>query len=153
MLEFFASAEVNFDLYPEQHIIPMSSSEGVESLSAILLDEEYYSVIKKNAVVSGGINILNPVALIPLKAKAYLEIKERIEDSKNWKKHRGDIINLAVTFMDGKKKEKLGGKVKEHFLEFMKHLKQEMTNDVIKGACNQKIPAEKIVALLEKTFL
>ena len=98
MLELFATAESNFDLYDGQHIIPISTPSEVESLSAILLDDEYYELIKKNAVEKDGINLLNPFALIPFKAKAYLEIKERKEDSKNWKKHRGDIINLAVTF-------------------------------------------------------
>lgn len=36
MLEFFASADANFDLYPEQHIIPMSSTKGVD------LYQQYY---------------------------------------------------------------------------------------------------------------
>src|SRR5690606_29113300 len=90
MIEFFAAAESGLKLFEGQHIVPISKSEGVESLSAILLDEEYYAIIKNNAVEKDGISILNEKALIPLKAKAYLEIKQRGEDSKNWKKHRGD---------------------------------------------------------------
>jgi len=96
---------------------------------------------------------LNELALIPFKAKAYLEIKERGEDSKNWKKHRADIINLAVTFLTDESKEILTGKVREHFLEFLRQFKKELTPEIISGACNQKISAEIIISLLENTFL
>ncbi len=153
MLELFATADSSFELYEDQHIIPITTPSEVESLSAILLDDEYYALIKKNAVEKDGINLLNPFALIPFKAKAYLEIKERKEDSKNWKKHRGDIINLAVTFLNEESEEKLTGKVKDHFLKFMEQLKKEINADIIKGACKQKVPSEMIISLLEKTFL
>jgi len=153
MLEFFATADSNFKLYDGQHIIPASSSRNAESLSAILLDEQYYSLIRKNAVEKDGIKIINPFALIPFKAKAYLEIKGRKEDSKNWKKHRGDIINLTVTFLNEETKEKLTGSVREHFLEFMEQFKKEINGDIIKGACKQKVPKKTIISLLEKTFL
>ncbi len=153
MIELFATAESNFELFESQHIIPITTSEGIESLSAILLDDEYYAIIKKNAVEKDGIYILNELALIPFKAKAYLEIKERKEDSKNWKKHRGDIIILAVTFLTETSQEKLTGKVREHFVEFMDQFKKELAPEIIQGACNQKIPKETIIHLLEKTFL
>ena len=97
--------------------------------------------------------MLNELALIPFKAYAYLEIKERGEDSKNWKKHRADIINLAVTFLTDETEEKLTGNVKEHFLKFMEQIKGELTPDVIKGACGQKVSGERVVSLLESTFL
>jgi len=153
MLELFATAESDFELYEDQHIIPITTPSEVKSLSAILLDEEYYSLIKRNAVEKDGINLLNPFALIPFKAKAYLEIKDRKEDSKNWKKHRGDIINLAVAFLNEESEEKLTGKVRVHFIEFMEQLKVEINADIIKGACNQKIPSKTIISVLEKTFL
>lgn len=153
MIELFATAESSFELFEGQHIIPVTTSEGIESLSAILLDEEYYSIIKKNAIEKDGIYILNERALIPFKAKAYLEIKERKEDSKNWKKHRGDIINLTVAFLTESSQEKLTGKVRGHFVEFMEQFKKELTPEIIQGACDQKIPKETIIDLLEKTFL
>lgn len=153
MLELFATVDGSFELYDTQHIIPIMTPSEVESLSAILLDEEYFALIKKNAVEKDGINLLNPLGLIPFKAKAYLEIKERGEDSKNWKKHRGDIINLAVTFLSDETQEILKGKVQAHFQEFIKQLKKEINAEIIKGACKQKVPPETIIKLLEDTFL
>ncbi len=93
------------------------------------------------------------MALIPFKAKAYLEIKERSGDSREWKKHRGDIINLTVAFLTDESEEKLTGKVREHFLEFIKQFKTEVTPEIIHGTCDQKIPVETVVKLLEKTFI
>ncbi len=153
MIEFFATAEDNFELFDGQHIIPITVSEKIESLSAILLDDEYYTIISKNVVEKDGIYILNALALIIFKAKAYLEIKERREDSKNWKKHRGDIINLAVTFLTEESREKLTGKIRKDFTEFVNQLKRELTPEVVKGACSKKIPVKTIIALLENTFL
>lgn len=153
MIELFSPAIKGFKLHFKQHIIPVATPKGVDSLSAILLDQDYYDLIKNNAVEKDGIYLLSPWALIPFKAKAYLEIKERKEDSKKWKKHRGDIINLAVSFLDDNKKMTLKGMVREHFEEFVVQLRNEINNDVIKGACMQNIPGDKILSLLEIVFL
>lgn len=153
MIELFAPLDISIQLYDDQHIIPISKPSGVTSLSAILLDDDYYALIKKNAVLKGGISILNPFALIPFKAKAYLEIKARGEDSKSWKKHRGDIINLSVAFLSEERQELFAGKVRDHFIEFMSQLKSEINDEVIRGACNQKIESALIISLLERTFL
>ncbi len=153
MLEFFSADKADLELYDEQHIIPITDFEGAKSLSAILLDDEYFAIIRKNAIERDGIFLINERALIPFKAKAYLEIKARGEDSKNWKKHRGDIINLAVNVLTEESEERLTGKVREQFVEFMNQFNQELTEDIITGACNQKISKETVVSLLERTFL
>ncbi len=153
MIELFAGLEGDLKLFDGQHIIPISKSSDVGSFSAILLDEEYYALIKRNAVLKDGINLLNSFALIPFKAKAYLEIKDRKEDSKNWKKHRGDIINLAVNFLTEATRESLTGKVRNHFIKFMEQIKTEIDDEVVKGACNQKVKSAVVIEMLEKTFL
>ena len=78
---------------------------------------------------------------------------KRKEDSKLWKKHRGDIINLAIMFLTDDSKVELAGKVRAHFELFMSQLRTEITPDIVKGACEQEIPPEDIIKLLEKTFL
>lgn len=78
MIELFAAAEGSLDLSEDQDIVPVVNEAGIESLSAILLDDEYYAIIKKNAVEKDGIYILNEMALIPFKGKAYLEITSLI---------------------------------------------------------------------------
>lgn len=153
MIELFASSDTDIELFEGQRIIPLSDASGVESLSAILVDEDYYSLIQKNVTEKDGLPILGSFALIPFKAKAYLDIKARKEDSKNWKKHRGDIINLAVSLIVEGQKSKLEGKLRQDFIDFLDHLKAELTDDIIKGACKQKFSKDEVISLLEKTFL
>jgi hypothetical protein len=153
MIELFASADKDFKLFEEQHIIPVTTPSGVKSLSAILLDDEYFELIKNNAVENEGVYLLSPLALIPFKAKAYLEIKERNEDAKKWKKHRSDIINLTVSFLNKDNRQTLTGRVREHFKEFIIQLDREITDDSIKGACQQKIAKSDVMTLLEEVFL
>lgn len=77
----------------------------------------YFAAFPSNTGVAH--TIINEMALIPFKTKACMEIRKRGEDSKNWKKHRGDVINLAVNFLTEESKEPLSGKVRDHFVDFM----------------------------------
>ena len=153
MIELFATAESGFELDEGQRAIPITTPENVESLSALLLDEEYFELIKKNVKSGDGINLLNTFALIPLKAKAYLDIKNRGGDSREWKKHRRDIVNLAVNFVTEETKETLTGNIRIDLEEFLRVVKTELTKDVIKGACEQDISAVEIISSLKKAFL
>lgn len=69
-------------------------------LSAILLNEAYYELLKNGQIIVEGVPVLNPTCLIPFKAKAWLDLKERKAsgqqvDSKNIKKHKNDVFRLA----------------------------------------------------------
>ena len=119
MIELFASNAEELALFEDQHIIPVTNSDEVESLSAILIDGDYFHLLQKHIIRDGGISRVSELALIPLKAKACLDIKKRGEDSKKWKKHRGDIINLAATLLDGDQQESLTGKVLQDFEDFI----------------------------------
>lgn len=81
-------------------IVPMSIDEEAVSLSAILLDKAYYEFIMglKNKI--RNITIADYRVIIPLKARAYLDLilrKERDEhvNSKDIKKHKNDIYRLS----------------------------------------------------------
>ncbi len=53
--------------------------DGTEllSLSAILMLDEYYDLIKENIINVSGLPIVNEKVLIPLKARAYLDLMKR----------------------------------------------------------------------------
>lgn len=60
---------------------------------------------------------------------------------------------ISPSFLTEESREELTGKVRVHFAEFMNQFKQELTADIITGACNQSIPNDTVIGLLEKTFL
>ncbi len=71
----------------------------LEKFHGICLD--YYKYIIENSQFEDGLHHANIEALICLKAKAFLEIKERIEkggkeDAKQLRKHKTDVFRLTV---------------------------------------------------------
>jgi hypothetical protein len=101
MLEIFARPPANLDLHSGQTIIPIAVEEGQQSLSAIVLDEDYFGLLTGMTRQIGGVTILDEYALIPFKAKAWLELTDRrdageVIDSRTIVKHARDVFRLLA---------------------------------------------------------
>ena len=99
MLELFSRAPDTLMLGDDSHLTPIPISEYVSSLSAILLDGDYYQFLHQNKTVIDSIAVVTGECLIPLKAKAWLDMSKRREageavDSKEIRKHKNDIFRL-----------------------------------------------------------
>jgi len=77
-------------------LTPLLIDDEISSLSAILLNEAYYELLKTGQKMVDGIPVLSPTCLIPFKAKAWLELNGDQVDSKNIKKHKNDVFRLAL---------------------------------------------------------
>ena len=82
-------------------IEPLHIGEDVSSLSAIIMDDDYYNFTIEHSMLSEGIRHADSLALIALKTRAYLNLlKEKEEgkhvNTKNIKKHRADVMKNAV---------------------------------------------------------
>lgn len=113
MLEIFSRVPDEITLGDGQAIAPIPSEEDAHSLSAILVDDDYYALIREHSEPRDGITFVNPTALIPLKAKAWLDLTKRKKqgesvDSKDINKHRTDIFRLAGTLPGDAGPELLG---------------------------------------------
>lgn len=101
MIELFSSKPNNISLTEKTVVTPIPIEDEVSSLSAILLNQNYYQFLKSGIIQIDGISILDIPHLIAFKSKAYLDLSERKLkgeriDSKNIKKHRNDIFRLSV---------------------------------------------------------
>jgi len=99
MLELFARAPDVLQTVNESHLAPIPVEEEAASLSAILLDGDYYAWIQKGRQLLRGVPIVDPKHIIPLKARAWLDLQARKAagnaiDSKNIRKHRNDVFRL-----------------------------------------------------------
>lgn len=100
MLEILSrKAEVLGEI-PDGNITPIIVDDSIVSLSAILLNKTYYGFIMNNTIFHEGINLVSPLCLIGLKARAYLDLSERkvngeVIKSNDIKKHKNDIFRLA----------------------------------------------------------
>lgn len=101
MLEFFSRLPEDMDLFPNQHIVPIRMDDAA-SLSAILLNNAYYYFLLNHCRTSRGVQAADGHALIPLKARAWLDLNDRQQNGEEVKgddirKHRNDVFRLAVT--------------------------------------------------------
>jgi hypothetical protein len=99
MLELFSRIPDALKLHDDAHLTPIPVDEGESSLSAILLDKDYYDFIHGSKIDSGGIPVVSPECLVPLKARAWLDLTERRDtdekiDKKHIKKHKNDVFRL-----------------------------------------------------------
>lgn len=99
MLEIFSRLPDGVTLGEDARLTPIPVDEDVSSLSAILLDEDYYVLIHENKHELAGVQVVNEYCLIPLKARAWLDLTKRKSegeaiDQKNINKHRSDVLRL-----------------------------------------------------------
>jgi len=114
----------------EGHFTPIPSDAELSSLSAILMDDEYYNFTIKHSKSEEGLRLANSEALICLKAKAFLDMKEQKAmgeqvDERHIKKHKSDVFRLALLLAPTNKYVIPEG-IKKDMLQFMDSIKDEL---------------------------
>lgn len=104
MLELFARSPFHIERDGGISLTPIPAGDDSSSLSAILIDEGYYSFVKsrRNRDNEYSLPVIGAEAIIPLKAKAWLDLTARRENGeeikeKDIKKHRNDVFRLMGT--------------------------------------------------------
>ena len=116
-------------LKPHQSAQSAAQVPEAASLSAILLDDEYYNFMLAGKKIVDGVSLLDEYHLIPLKAKAWGELTQRRMNgesglSKHVKKHRNDIVQI-FSIVDPNRKISLHGRVRRDMEIFLAALKNE----------------------------
>ena len=99
MLELFSRVPDALQIAPGSHLTPLPMEEEVSSLSAILMDDDYYAFIRAGRTMRDGLPVVGAEHLIPLKAHAWLDMTRRRAngesvDSSSIKKHKNDVFRL-----------------------------------------------------------
>lgn len=86
-------------------IEPLPIGNDVSSLSAIIMDDVFYQFTISHSRLTDGVRHADPVALIALKTKAYLNLcadrqAGRHVNSKDIRKHRSDVLKNVVIMED-----------------------------------------------------
>ena len=103
-IELFSRRIEGILLPPDAVLTPLPFGDDVASLSAILIDDDYYKFLQSGMVLVDGIPILGAAHLIPFKAKAWLDLTERKNagrqvDSKDIRKHKNDVQRLSALLL------------------------------------------------------
>jgi hypothetical protein len=112
MLELFSRTPDAIDIPDDATISPIPVDDDISSLSAILLDDDYYQCILKGKSIINDIPVLGVEYIIPFKAKAWVDMTERKNngesiDSKKINKHRNDAYRMSVLLSPSQKVELL----------------------------------------------
>ncbi len=100
-LELSSLHRGDFEATIGQSFIPIRSGEEAESLSAILMNEHYYRIVRDFREVVDDLPMVTPAGIMLLKARAWIELFMRKEageqiDTRNINKHRNDIFRLSL---------------------------------------------------------
>ena len=101
MIELFSTRPSSFNLSFDGPLIPIHIDNSIISLSAIMLDDDYYDLLRNGKQVIDGYSLITIETVILFKMKAWLDLKnrkglgERI-DSKTIKKHKNDVFRLLA---------------------------------------------------------
>ena len=148
MIELFS--RTNYLLQEENGLTPIHIDDSVSSLSAILLNDAYYQALMDGRENMRGISVLKPEWIIPFKAKAWLDLREKKDvDSSDIKKHRNDIIRIVSDMV--LQKCILPDEVRkdmEKFIEQFDVTESELKNLKIRGT-----KPEDIKRVLQTTYL
>ena len=92
------------------HLTPIPVGEELSSLSAILLNDDYYHYATSHTVILDNLNFVNKNAIVVLKAIAYINNSNRKAKggqvrSEDITKHKNDIFRIVSTFTESDRYE------------------------------------------------
>jgi hypothetical protein len=156
MLELFSRAPDGIEPPEGIHLVPIAVDEDVYSLSAILLDTDYYGFLHANKDRMEGLSIVNAGGLIPLKAKAWLDLTERKNkgervDSRDITKHRSDILRLSQ-LLTSETRIVLPESIKADMKQFLEDLAATTGLNLTDYGLGKAIKLENIVTMLRDIY-
>ena len=159
MIELFSRVPESIEESTLIQFTPIPTEENLSSLSAILMDEEYYRfTIDHSEVGNGNFRRAGVLALICLKIKAFLNLTasklsgEKVDSSKI-KKHKLDVFRLTATLTEEDNIELPEGIRNDLFL-FLDQMVEEGPNvkPVMKSMGVSGLTLENVINQLRMSF-
>lgn len=126
-IELFSRNNTSFKI--DNEIIPIHINEDVSSLSAILLNDDFYNFMLQGRLTIDGVPILMAEYIIPFKMYAWLNLKDKKAtgnhvNDKDLRKHKNDVFRLLqITKTDVA--INITGEVKSAVATFLKEIENE----------------------------
>ena len=154
MIEIFSKKPEFMALDESAVLTPLPIDDEISSLSAILLNDAYYDLLKDGQVILDGIPVLKEICLIPFKAKAWIDLNERkgngeAVDSKNIKKHKNDVFRLGQ-LLTAESRQALGEDIANDMKHFLNEMEKE--NVDLKALGVRGFSQESMISLLKNCY-
>jgi hypothetical protein len=154
MLELFSRQPDVLQVAEDSHLTPLPMEEDVSSLSAILMNADYYDFIRSGRQEVDGLPVVGTPHLIPLKARAWLDLTQREKngetiDSKTIRKHKNDVFRL-YQILDPTIDPAAPDAVKNDLREFISRMRNEAID--LKSLGLRKATRDEVLAELAKVY-
>lgn len=156
-VELFSRVPDLIELNKEAHLTPIPAGEDLSSLSAILMNDDYYQLTVGLSVSELGLKRATSEALICLKAKAFLDLTLRKKKGENIpdkeiKKHKNDVFRMSLMLTDESSVE-LTAAVWKDMVDFVEAVRADLPGtDIFEALGAGKIDAQTLLDQLEKTY-
>jgi hypothetical protein len=125
MIELF-SRRPEYHLDVEEGIIPIHIDDDTSSLSAILLNDDFYKFMMSDRKVVDGLSVLGAEYLIPFKMYAWINLLDKKRNGehvneKDLKKHKYDVFRLLQIVTEGTR-VKTAGLVTESIRRYIEEI-------------------------------
>ena len=156
-IELFARNTGILNLPSDAHIEPISVGEELSSLSAILMDDDYYAFTLEHSQIINGVHVASPEALICLKAKAYTEMLDRKAggeqvDSRDIEKHKKDVFRL-IAMLPQDSRFALAAKLRTDMSDFYQRIGELPNTNFFKSSGLQGMDTQLLLDLFYTAFL
>lgn len=156
-LELFSRSLGLMDFPEDAHITPIPAGENLSSLSAILMDDDYYQFTIDHSDLIDGVHYANPESLICLKAKAFLDMTKRKaeggeEDQNDIDKHKKDVFRMIPTLSEDMRVQ-LPKKLADDLNSFLAAISTELPGkELFKTMKLPRLNAEEMVEKMKIIF-
>ena len=157
-IELFSRSLGLMNFPEDMHITPIPVPDDLSSLSAILMDDDYYNFTINHSLLLEGVHIANIESLICLKCKAYTEMVTRKEngeheDSRDIAKHKKDVFRL-IAMLAPSDRFVLPKRLESDVQRFCEAVKFDLPNsDFLRSAGIINISGQQLKEQLERSFL
>ena len=153
MIELF-SRKPGYHLDVEEGIVPIHIDDDTSSLSAILLNDDFYNFMLEGRKIVAGGSVLAENYIIPFKMYAWLDLKRRKEagehvNERDYKKHKNDVFRL-LQIVNTDEKVSVSGLVRESVERFLGEIENEQIRVEQLGLM---ITKEEAMELLKSIYL
>lgn len=155
MIELF-SRRPDFQMdHSEIHLTPLPVSDEISSLSAIMLDDNYYRLMLKGRRTVDGVSVLGAEYLILFKMKAWLDLRQKKSEGfhineRDLIKHKNDVFRL-FPLVEPSARITISLSVETDMRKFVQAMPQETVDLARLGLRGMTL--EEILSMLEGMFV
>jgi hypothetical protein len=154
MIELFSRPENIIAFSDKSHLIPLHIDDEISSLSAILLNEDYYKFLLQGMTVTKNISVLDALHIIPLKMRAWIDLLDQKKagvhvNEKDIRKHRQDVFRL-FPLVNPEARVVAPGQVYKDIIHFISIMRE---NDVDLKAIHVQRDKDSILDVYEAIYI